>query len=164
MEVSYFFIFCVLLVVITCGDIELNPGPKKDKSCDNFSLCHWNVNIIAAHDFSKLFLLEAYNAHHMYDIICLSETYLDSSVPYDEPRLNLSGYKLVRSDNLSNYKTSGVSIYFKETLAIRSVPTNSVKECLLLEVFIGNKRDLYYHYTGHQVNHKRSFMIFCCFR
>ena len=103
-------------------------------------MCHWNLNSIAAHDFSNLSLLEAYNSHHMYDIICLSETYLDSSVPYDDPRLNLSGYKLVRAGNLSNNKRGGVGIYFKETLAIRPVPTNSLKGCLLLEVFIGNKK------------------------
>ena len=136
MEVSYLLIFCVLIVLIICGDIELNPGPKKDKSCDNFSLSHWNLNNIAAHDFSKLSLLEVYNTHHMYDIICLSETYLDCSVPYDDPR----SAKLVRADNLSNNKRGGVGIYFKETLAIRPVPTNSLKECLLLEVFIGNKK------------------------
>ena len=61
MEVSYIFIFCVLIVLIICNDIELNPGPKKDKSCDNFSLYHWNLNSIATHGFSKLSLLEAYN-------------------------------------------------------------------------------------------------------
>ena len=129
-----------MIVVITCGDIELNPGPKKDKSCDNFSLCYSNLNSIAAHVFSKLSLLEAYNAHHMYDIICLSEKYLDSFVPYDDPRLNLCGYKLVRTDNLSNNKKGGVGIYFKETLALQPVPTNNLKECLLLEVFNGNKK------------------------
>ena len=75
----------------------------------------------------------------MYDIICLSETYLDSSVPYDDPRLNLSGYKLVRAGNLSNNKRGGVGIYFKETLAIRTVPTNSLKECFL-PGFIDNKK------------------------
>ena len=80
MEVSYFFIICVLIVLIICGDIELNPGPIKDKTCNNFPMCHWNLNSIAEHDFSKLSLLEAFNAYHMYDIICLSETYLDSSV------------------------------------------------------------------------------------
>ena len=161
MEVSCFFIFCVLIVLINCGDVELNPGPKKEKSCDNLSLCHWNLNSIPAHLFSKLFLLEAYNAHHMYDIICLSETYLDTSVPYDDPRLNLSGYKLVTADKLSKNKRGGAGIYFKETLTIRSVSTNSLKECLLLEVFTGNKkRDLYYHYIDLQVNHKRSLMIF----
>ena len=76
----------------------------------------------------------------MYDIICLSKTYLHSSVPYDDPTLNLSGYKLVRTDNLSNNKRGDIVIYFKETLTIRPVPTNSLKECLLLEVFIGNKK------------------------
>ena len=40
----------------------------------------------------------------MYNIKCLSETHLDSSVPHDDPRLNLSGYKLVGADNLSNIK------------------------------------------------------------
>ena len=76
----------------------------------------------------------------MYDIICLSKTYLDSSVPYDDPRLHLSGYKLVTADNLSNSKWGGVGIYFKETLALQPVPTNSLKECLLLDVFIDNKK------------------------
>ena len=76
----------------------------------------------------------------MYDIICLPETYFDSSVPYDDLRLNLFGYKLVRADNRSNNKSSGVRIYFKETLAIRPVPTNSLKRRPLLEIFIGNKK------------------------
>ena len=70
----------------------------------------------------------------MYYIICLSKTYLDSSVSYDDPRLNFSGHRLVTADKLSNNKRSGVGIYFKETLALRSVPINSLKECL----FIGN--------------------------
>ena len=63
----------------------------------------------------------------MYNTICLSETYLDSSVPYDDPRLNLSSCKLVRADNLSNNKRDGVGIHFKETLFIWPVPTNSLK-------------------------------------
>ena len=93
-----------------------------------------------------------------------SEAYLDSSVPNDDPRLKLSGYKLVRPDKLSdgkrdddprlklsgyklvrpdklsNGKRGGVGIYFKETLAVQPVPTNSLKECLLLEGFIGNEK------------------------
>ena len=93
MKVSCFFSFCVLIVLIICDDTELNPGPKKDKIYDNFWLCHWNLNGIAAPDFCKLSLFEAYNAHHMYEIIHLSETYLDSSVPFDDSRLNLSGCK-----------------------------------------------------------------------
>ena len=29
MEVSFFSIFCILIVLIICGDIELNPGPRQ---------------------------------------------------------------------------------------------------------------------------------------
>ena len=48
---------------------------------------------------------------------------------------------LVRAENLSNKKKRGsVGIYFKETLAIQPVPINSLKECLPLEFFIGNKK------------------------
>ena len=89
---------------------------------------------------SFLFLKPTYKAYRMSDYVCLSETYLDSSVPYDDPRLNLTGIKLVRTDNLRNNETGGVGIDFKEILSVKSVSNNSLKRCLLLEVFIGNKK------------------------
>ena len=96
--------------MIKIANTSFNSGPRKDKSCDNFSTCHWNLNSNASHNFSKLSLLGAYNTHHMYDIICISETYLDSSVPYDDPILNLSDYKLVRAENLNNNERGRVGI------------------------------------------------------
>lgn len=86
---------------------------------NQYRLLHMSI---AACDFSKLSLLEVYKAHRMYDIICPSETYLDSFVPYDDPKLNLSGYKLVRADNMRNSKRVDVVTYFKGTLAVRPVP------------------------------------------
>ena len=44
------------------------------------------------------------------------------------------------ADTQRNNKRGGVGIYFKETLAIWPVPTNSLKECLLWEGFIANKK------------------------
>ena len=38
--------FCILL--LTHGDIEVNPGPTKKRS-NYFSYCHWNANSILAH-------------------------------------------------------------------------------------------------------------------
>ena len=70
-------------------------------------MCNGNLNSIVAHEFYKLSILEANDVYQMHDVTCLSETYLDSSVPYDDPRLNLFGYKLVRDDNLSNNKRGG---------------------------------------------------------
>ena len=49
--------FHILIIQIIGRDIELNPEPKKNKVCNNFSLCHWNLNNIDEHDFSKLPLL-----------------------------------------------------------------------------------------------------------
>ena len=50
------FVF-ILLILFVCGDVELNPGPKNRNSCYNFSICHWNLNSITAHNFAKVNLL-----------------------------------------------------------------------------------------------------------
>lgn len=41
---------------------------------------HWYVNSIVDHDFVKRTKLEAYNALHSYDFICLSEIWIDLTV------------------------------------------------------------------------------------
>ena len=40
------------------GAIEPNPGPEPN-FCQSFSICHWNLNSISAHNFIKLSLLRA---------------------------------------------------------------------------------------------------------
>ena len=37
-------------------------------------------------------------------MICLSETFLDSSIPSNDERLNMKGYNLIRADNPSDGK------------------------------------------------------------
>ena len=72
----------MFLILLMDGDIESNPGPKtKTKSTFFFMLpleCQWSI----AHN--KLSMLEAYNIAHIYDVICISESYLDSTVPLDD--------------------------------------------------------------------------------
>ena len=68
------------------GDIEKNPGPKS-YSAQYLTICHWNLNSIAAHNFIKVALLKAYFPVHNADIACLSETYPDSSVSTDDDNL-----------------------------------------------------------------------------
>ena len=129
-----------LLLLIYAGDIELNPGPRKKNTSYNFSFCHWNLNSIAAHNFSKLSLLKAYNVELKFDMICLSETFLDCSIPSNYERLNMKGHKLIRADNPSDSKKGGVGIYYKEFLAAGSVKVKNLNECLIFEVSIKNKR------------------------
>ena len=97
MSVLEFYTICcmILLLLICAGDIELNPGPRKNNTSYNFSFCHWNLNSIAAHNFSKLSLLGAYNVQHQ--------------------------FKLIRAGNPSDSKKNGVGIYYKEFLAVRPV-------------------------------------------
>ena len=71
MSVLEFYTICcmILLLLICAGDIELNPGPRKNNTSYNFSFCHCNLNSIAAHNFSKLSLLGAYNVQHQFKLI-----------------------------------------------------------------------------------------------
>ena len=64
-----------------------------------------------------MFLLKACIAFHKFDIICISDTYLDCSTPCDDSDLEISGYTLVCSDHPSNNKRGGVCIYYKITKA-----------------------------------------------
>ena len=77
----FFLTFLCILILLQChGDVELNPGPRKSKG-NTVSVCHWNLNSITAHNFSKLTQLKAYISTYNYDFICLLETVLDSSTP-----------------------------------------------------------------------------------
>ena len=128
--------FCYLLfhsiyLLILCGDIELNPGPKDAKY---LSLCHWNLNSIAAHNFPKFSALKAFNTTINFDFICLSESYLDSTISSDDKNLCLDGYKLIRTDHPKNIKQGGVCIYYRETLPLKIIQTNYLPECLVCEI------------------------------
>ena len=63
--------------LLISGDIEKNPWPG-NVSGHNISICHWNLNGITANNFVKISLLDAYNAVHDFDLVCISETFLDS--------------------------------------------------------------------------------------
>ena len=81
-----------------CGDLEENPGPKPSLN-QIFSVCHWNLNSISAHNYIKLSLLKAYFSTHRFDIICLSETYLNSGTSHEDTNLEIVGYTLIRADH-----------------------------------------------------------------
>ena len=106
---------CSILIVLS-GDIEKNPG-SKPSSRDKFSLCYWNLNSISTHNFIKISLLCAYVSSHNFNILCLSETYLDSSISSNDNNLTISGYDLYRADHPSNVKLGGgICIYYKNSV------------------------------------------------
>ena len=129
--------FAFKLLLILCGDAEVKPGPGHWTS---LSFCHWNLDSISAHDFVKVSLLAAHNAIHKFDIICLSVTFLNSSLQNDDHSLVSNGYKLVRTDNPSELKGRGVCIYFKESLPIKVLNITNLHECLFCELSLNGRR------------------------
>ena len=145
--VRYYFFFQIFtfvpflrLALIISGDIEVNPGPEITRN-QNLSLCHWNLNGIAAYDCLKISLLEAYNALHDFDLICVSETFLDTDYSSDDARLNIEGYTMIRSDHPSNTKRGGVCIYYKDHLPfVRRNDITVLDECIVGEIRVKNSK------------------------
>ena len=135
---SAFIYLLILLYLFTFlsrhGDIEMNPRPRKERKK---ILSQFAIGILT-HNFSKLTQLKAYNAIYKHDFICLSETYLDSSIP--DNVLDIEGYRLVRADHPNNIKRSGVCIYYKESLPVRVINIPYINEALLLEMNYNNKK------------------------
>ena len=133
---DYLWFKCNLLLLY--GDVELNRGPKQN-TAKKISICHWILNSIAAHNLAKLVLLKVYNSVHKFDIICLSETYLDSNILPDDGNLEIPGYNLMLSDHPSNKKRGGVCIYYKSYLPLRIIDINYLNECVRFELMVGDK-------------------------
>ena len=127
-----------LILTKRYGDIEQNPGPTPN-SCQSFSKFHWNLNSISAHNFIKIFLLKTYIAAHKLDVICLSETYLDSSISNDDDNLEIPGYDLYRGDHSSNTKRGGFCIYYRNSLPLKILGIQHLHESINFEVRIGDK-------------------------
>ena len=108
MNFFYYLIHGTLLLLH--GDIKTNPAPNK--KFKPFTCCHWNVNSLTAHNMVKLSSIIAYNTIHKYDFICISGTFLDSSVPTDDRELSINDYNLIRADHPSNNKRGGACIYY----------------------------------------------------
>ena len=131
---SILFFCCILL---KSWDIEPNPGPVQSKG-KTLAVCHWNLNSLWVDNFVKVALLSAFLSTHDFDVLCLSETFLDSSITDDDPRLSINGYKLFRRDHPSNTKQGGVCIYYKDYLPlVERVDLTDLYECLVCEIKFG---------------------------
>ena len=140
-------IWLSLTIIRLSGDIEENPGPKCNSN-QSFSIYHWNLNSITAHNYLEIPLLIAYISLHNFDAVCVSETYLDSPTARDDENLEITGYNLLRVDHASNS--------YKNSLALRLIDANYLQECLIFEILMGGggggNHVISFLYIDHQVN------------
>ena len=64
----------------------------------------------------KFSLLRGYLSTHKFDVICISEIYLNSDTSTVDENLEIT---LIRADHPSNTKRSDVCIYYKHSLAFK---------------------------------------------
>ena len=84
-------------------------------------------------------LLRAYISVNKFNIICFSETYLDSSISFNNGNLEVPGYTLVRADNPNNTKRGGVGIYYFNSLPLKVLDIKYLNECINSEINICGK-------------------------
>ena len=135
---SHFLFLFFSRKLLLSGDIETNPGSRRNLN-NHCTICHWNLNNISAHNFARVQLLKAYLAVHKFDIVCLSETYLNSSFTFDDDNLDIPGYIMVRADHPANSKCGGVCMYYKNRLPLKVLDIRFLHESIAFELRIGDK-------------------------
>ena len=81
------------------------------------------MNGLIAHDCIKITLIQAYITDQNCDIVCLSETFLNSSIQNDDHKLKIDGYNLIRSDHASDSKKVESVFIIKNILLLLGVTT-----------------------------------------
>ena len=106
-------IWLCLTIIRLNGNIEKNPGPKRSSN-QSFSICHWNLNSVNAHNYLRISLLRAYISLHNFDAVCISQTYHNSIPDLDDNNLEITRFSLLRANYAS--KRRGVCVYYKSSL------------------------------------------------
>ena len=78
-------------------------GPTCNPS-QSFSILPLESNSISAHSNLKISLLRAFISLYNFDLVCISETYLDLTTTLYDENLEITGYKMLRADHASNSK------------------------------------------------------------
>ena len=125
--ISYLYHFFSSLTLLTHGDVETNPGPKK--SCLYLSCCYWNVNSLIAQTCWRYLCLWHIILYINIISFALVKQF-DSSVESEDDDLRIYGYQLIRMDHPLNTKRSGVCIYYKESLVVKMI------NVLLTKIFL----------------------------
>ena len=123
--------FFMMPILPICGDIESNPGSKRHDSCYNFSICHWNLNSMSAHNFAKINLFETCNSITKFNIICLLEPHLDSSIAYDNGDTYIKGYNLYKVNALykGNLEKLIINVYSCKAGFVLMIGDLNAKSC-----------------------------------
>ena len=101
-------------------------------------MCHLNLNSVVLHNFSKVQSLIACNCIHKFDIICLSESYLNSEILLSNTNLQIPSFNFARMDHPSNTKRRGMCLHYIY-VSYKVIDVSYLQECINFEVKIGGE-------------------------
>ena len=64
-------------------------------------------------------------------IICLSKTFLDSTIPFNDGTLYVKWHSIIRADHSSNTKRVGVCLYYEKFLPLKRIDISKLNECIV---------------------------------
>ena len=111
--------------------------------------------------FWEIATFKAYLARHKFDIVCLSETYLNSRFSFDDDNLDIPGYIMVRANHPANSKHGGVWMHYKNCLPLKILGIRFLHESIALDLWPGDKlRSFISLYRSHLTNHMLILYLF----
>ena len=149
---SCFELFILLsLFLLQCGDTESNPGQISHSSLttpdtslvtnsdeeiirSKFSMVHYNIQSLA----NKIDIIES--EFKNFDIICLTETWLDRRI--SDTDIELSGFKLPYRRDRQGDNHGGICVYVKDSIFSKRRPDLEMPdiECVWIEVSTRHKK------------------------
>ena len=91
-----------------------------------------------AHSFARVLLLTAYLSINKFDILCLSETFLNSEILTDDENFQTPAFSIAWVDHHYNTKRCGVCVYYKTSFFLKLLDIKYLQECINLELIIGD--------------------------
>ena len=96
-----YFISNLKHLLLLSGDIEANLALKHSS---NIKFCYCNLSGLAAHDFIKVPLVEVFIKRNNLDIVCLLQTFLDSTIPNNDVIVQINKWRMFRNKTYYAWK------------------------------------------------------------
>ena len=114
-------------LILLCGDIKLISW-RMPSQLKIFLYVNGMYEVLFSVIFKNWKFLKSFVALNKFQVIYISKTFLNNT--YEDKDLILNGYSLLWVEHPNNVKTGEFCIYYKETLALKLIPTPYLNESL----------------------------------